>query len=328
MANTMIEVQDLTKHFGAVQALRGVSFAVPHGQVVGLLGPNGAGKTTAMRIITGYLAPTAGAALIDGQDVVEAPISCRRRVGYLPEGNPLYTDLRVVEALDFTARMHEIPGSKRRSAVKESIRTAGLLGRERSLIGTLSKGYRQRVGLAQALLHEPDVLILDEPTSGLDPNQQEDMRGLIRRLGEEHTVILSTHILPEVEATCGRVMIIDKGRLAADGTVAEIRRQAGSQSAVLIVVRGSSDDAVAAVSALDDVTSAKASPVEGEGAVHRLWVGVAGQADRGLLEQIARTLFERGLHISELVAETASLERVFADLTVGADANTTETETL
>ena len=164
MAETMIEVRDLTKHFGAVQALRGVSFSVPRGQVVGLLGPNGAGKTTAMRIITGFLAPTSGTTLVDGQDVVEEPIVCRRRIGYLPEGNPLYLDLRVRESLTFAAHMHGLRGSDAAAAVGEAMEVAGLHGMESRLIGTVSKGYRQRVGLAAALLHKPDILILDEPT--------------------------------------------------------------------------------------------------------------------------------------------------------------------
>jgi len=211
MVSAMIEVQDLSKSFGSVRALGGVSFTIPRGQVVGLLGPNGAGKTTSMRILTGYLAPTTGTALIDGQDVVEEPIACQRRIGYLPEGNPLYSDLRIMEALNFSAKMHGIPGPSRRAAILETVQAAGLSGMEHRLIGTISKGFRQRVGLAQALLHKPDILILDEPTSGLDPNQQEEMRTLIRDLGREHTVILSTHILPEVEAVCDRVLIIDAG---------------------------------------------------------------------------------------------------------------------
>ena len=216
----MIDVSDLRKAYGSVTALAGITFQVPQGQVVGLLGPNGAGKTTAMRILTGFVAPSGGVARIDGIDVQDDPVACQRRIGYLPEGNPLYTDLRVGEALAFAAEMHGLAGEQRARAIAEAVEAVGLKGMERRTIGTFSKGYKQRVGLAQALLHRPPVLILDEPTTGLDPNQQQDMRDLIRSLGQERTVILSTHILPEVEAVCQRALIINRGRLVADGSVA------------------------------------------------------------------------------------------------------------
>lgn len=319
MAQTMIEVKDLTKQFGSVQALRGVSFSVPRGQVIGLLGPNGAGKTTAMRLITGYLAPTGGTVLVDGRDVVEDPLACCRRIGYLPEGNPLYTDLTIRETLRFAARMRGLVGSDRDEAVEESIIVAGLEHMERRLIGTLSRGFRQRVGLAQALLHKPDILILDEPTSGLDPNQQEEMRGLIRRLGEEHTVMLSTHILPEVEAVCDRAMIIHLGRLVADGTVAEIKRRATGGPAVGLVLRGGEDAVRTAFEPVDFVREVHVESVPGEDGVLRVRVGLEGSLDRSHMEALAAIVSERGLGLSELRPETATLEQIFAELTADED---------
>ena len=312
MVSAMIEVQDLSKSFGSVRALGGVSFTIPRGQVVGLLGPNGAGKTTSMRILTGYLAPTTGTALIDGQDVVEEPIACQRRIGYLPEGNPLYSDLRIMEALNFSAKMHGIPGPSRRAAILETVQAAGLSGMEHRLIGTISKGFRQRVGLAQALLHKPDILILDEPTSGLDPNQQEEMRTLIRDLGREHTVILSTHILPEVEAVCDRVLIIDAGELVADGTVGEIRRRASGLPTALVTVRADPELAEATFRDLDFVVRTHAVSLPEEAGVVEVAVEADGAIDRNHLETLAAAAHARGLPLSGLIATSATLEDVFA----------------
>jgi len=319
MAQTMIEVQDLTKHFGPVQALRGVSFSVPRGQVVGLLGPNGAGKTTAMRVITGYLAPTGGTAKVDGLDVVEDPLACRRRIGYLPEGNPLYTDLRIGEALRFAARLHGMRGPEVDEAVASSLDLAGLEGTERRLVGNMSKGYRQRVGLAAALLHRPDILILDEPTSGLDPNQQEEMRSLIRQLGEERTVMLSTHILPEVEAVCDRALIISNGRLVEDGTVEEIRRKATAGPTAVLVLRGAEQAVHDAFSGLDFVSGVETEPLADDGTLRARVRLVGEDVEREQLEDLAAAAHARGLRLSELTRETATLEQIFADLTVGDD---------
>jgi gliding motility-associated transport system ATP-binding protein len=317
MADTMIEVEDLRKHYGAIEALRGVSFTVPRGQVVGLLGPNGAGKSTAMRILTGYIAPTAGEARVDGHDVVEESMACRRRIGYLPEGNPLYLDLRLEEALHFAARMHGLRGAAGERAVKRSIDLAGLQGREHQLLGTLSKGYRQRAGLAQALLHDPSVLILDEPTSGLDPNQQEEMRTLIRTLGSDHTVILSTHILPEVEAVCDRVLIISEGRLCSDGTVEEIKTSSSSSPVAVVVVRGEAPRVREAIGGLDFVEEVNLEDVAGEMGVTRARVKLAGLGERAQLEALASAAHTAGLPLSELALETVSLGQIFAELTMG-----------
>jgi ABC-2 type transport system ATP-binding protein len=316
----MIDVSDLAKSYGAVRALDGVTFQVPQGQVVGLLGPNGAGKTTAMRILTGFVAPSAGTARIDGVDVQDDPIACQRRIGYLPEGNPLYTELRVVEALRFMADMHGLKGDARRAAIGEAIEAAVLTGMEGRTIGTLSKGYRQRVGLAQALLHRPPVLILDEPTTGLDPNQQQEMRDLIRALGRERTVILSTHILPEVEAVCDRVLIIKSGRLVADGTIGEIRAQAASraanESAALVTVRGSLAAAERALAALAFVRRVESSGEQAapSGTVS-LRVVLEGEAATEHLERVAAACHEHGLPLSRLEPVEVELEDVFALLT-------------
>ena len=212
----MIHVERLTKYYGDYPAVRDVSFSVKEGQVVGFLGPNGAGKSTTMRILAGYLAATSGSATIDGIDVFWNSVEARRRIGYMPESCPLYPEMRVGEYLKFRAGLKGVYGSKRRQRLDYVLRRCWLTDVRRQLIGTLSKGYRQRVGLADALVAEPKVLILDEPTSGLDPAQIRETRALIRELGHEHTVLLSTHILPEVERTCGRVIIIDKGQVALD----------------------------------------------------------------------------------------------------------------
>ena len=229
----MIEAASLAKRYGAFEAVKGVTFQVEAGQIVGLLGPNGAGKTSLMRILTCYHFPDGGRARVEGHDVASAPQEVRRAVGYLPEGSPLYPDMKVREYLGFIAAVRELGGEPRRRRLEWVVETCGLSAVYSRYIRRLSRGYRQRVGLAQALLHDPPVLVLDEPTSGLDPNQIVEIRALIRGLGERKTVLLSTHILQEVEAVCGRVLIMNAGRLAAQGTVAEIARDLGLENAGL-----------------------------------------------------------------------------------------------
>ena len=222
----MIEVEHLTKRYGAFTAIEDVSFSVPKGHVLGFIGPNGAGKTTTMRVLTGFLPATEGRAVVAGFDVFEDPVEVKRRVGYLPETPPLYRELTVGEYLRFCAELRDLPRADRLRRVGEVMERVGLRGWERRVLGTLSKGYRQRVGLAQALLHNPPVLILDEPTSGLDPAQNVGVRELIAGLAGDHTIILSTHILPEVEALCAQVVLINKGKIAASGTMEAVRAQA------------------------------------------------------------------------------------------------------
>ena len=218
----MIEVESVSKKYGAFEAVKGVSFSVGRDQVVGLLGPNGAGKTTIMKILTGYHFPSGGEAKIDGFSVKENPMLVKQRIGYLPESNALYGDLNPMEYLHFAASARLLSGDERRKAVNEAITACGLESVRTQRIENLSKGYKQRVGLAQAIIHDPPILILDEPTSGLDPNQIIEIRSLIRELGKRKTVILSTHILQEVEAVCSRVLILNEGRITAMGTPEEI----------------------------------------------------------------------------------------------------------
>ena len=222
-----VEVLGLTKIFGTQRAVDDVSFRVNKGEILGFLGPNGAGKSTTMKIVTCFIPPTSGAVKVCGFDVEEDSMEVRRRIGYLPEQNPLYRDMYVKEYLHFVARLHQVPNRARR--VAEMIEQTGLALEQKKLIGALSKGYRQRVGLAQAMLHDPEVLILDEPTSGLDPNQLAEIRGLIRQLGKEKTVIFSTHIMQEVQALCNRVVIINRGKIVADDPIEELSARIGGQ---------------------------------------------------------------------------------------------------
>jgi ABC-2 type transport system ATP-binding protein len=218
----MIEVQNITKHYGSVQAVKDISFTLGQDQVLGFLGPNGAGKTTIMKILTGYHFPTEGTAMVEGFSVTDDPVEVKKRIGYLPESVPLYGDMTVEEYLSFMASARLVPIEKQKEVLEKSIARCGLKGVCSQMVETLSRGYKQRVGLAQAIIHDPPVLILDEPTSGLDPNQIIEIRSLIKELGKSKTVILSTHILQEVEAVCSKVLILNEGKIAAQGTAEEI----------------------------------------------------------------------------------------------------------
>ncbi|MDR3638721.1 MAG: ATP-binding cassette domain-containing protein [Isosphaeraceae bacterium] len=233
----MIEVGRLSKRYGAVLAVDAVSFSVGRGEIVGLLGPNGAGKTTTMRILTTFLAPTSGRAALAGHDVLDEPLEVRRHVGYLPENVPLYTEMRVREFLNFRAKLKDVPRSKRKGAIGHVLERCRLEDVADRILGQLSKGYRQRVGLADALVHDPEILILDEPTAGLDPIQIREVRALIRELGDKHTILLSTHIMSEVEAVCGRVIIIARGRIALDDQLERLQ----SERTIVLEARGPSD---------------------------------------------------------------------------------------
>ncbi len=234
----MIHVSNLTKYYGDYPAIRDVSFDVGRGQIVGFLGPNGAGKSTTMRILAGYQTATSGKATIDGFDVFWQPLEVRRRIGYMPENCPLYHDMRVAEYLAYRAGIKGLHGGKRRQRLSYVLGRCWLTDVRRQLIGTLSKGYRQRVGLADALLADPGVLILDEPTAGLDPTQIREARNLIRELGQEHTIILSTHILPEVEMTCNHLIVIHRGRVAAAGSLRDLEQQAKRQATIIAETAG------------------------------------------------------------------------------------------
>ena len=275
----MIEVHELSKDYGLTRALRGVSFTVERGDVLGFLGPNGAGKTTTMKILTGFLLPTGGRASVDGLDVVRDSLEVRRRIGYLPESTPLYTEMRVDEYLTFVAEIRGVPGSRLRSAIGRVVELCGLRRVTGKNILELSKGYRQRVGLAQAMVHEPDVLILDEPTSGLDPNQIIEIRGLIERIGDEHTVILSTHYLQEVEKSCNRIIVVSQGKIAADDTQANLIASL-PVGPVLAGIRGPDDHIRAQIAEL--------LPGAGVEIVNK-WTATPSTASRGLAAGMPRS---------------------------------------
>ena len=307
----MIEVQNLTKRYGPVTAVDDVSFKVERGEILGFLGPNGAGKTTTMRILTGYMPPTGGKAVVGGYDVQEQPIEAKRRTGYLPETPPLYPDMTVRDYLDFCARIKGVPRGERTTRVTNAMERTRIADVGKRHCGKLSKGYRQRVGLAQALLHNPEVLILDEPTAGLDPKQIIETRQLIKQLGGDHTVILSTHILPEVSQTCGRVVIINRGRVVAvdspDNLTSRLR---GSETMFLQVDAGGADpkDTLRAVDGVIQVRVA-----ETRGAVTVLEVE-SGQG-RDVRRELAAAIVNRGWGLLELRPMRMSLEEIFLHLT-------------
>lgn len=303
----MVEVRNITKRYGPFVAVDNVEFSVDKGQVLGFIGPNGAGKTTTMRILTGFLPASAGTAVVAGHDVFDEPMQVKRKVGYLPETPPLYRELTVGDYLRFCGELRGIRGAEADRRVGEVMDRVGLRGWERRITGSLSKGYRQRVGLAQALLHKPEVLILDEPTSGLDPAQVVGVRELIGSLAGEHTVILSTHILREVEALCSHVVVINKGKLAAKGTMEEVRESASARW--YRVELDQADAAAAAVGALPEVELVE--PLDG-GALK-----VIAPADPRAA--IARLCAEKGYTLTTLERVLPTLEDAFLSL-VGAEA--------
>jgi ABC-2 type transport system ATP-binding protein len=307
----MIEVEGLTKRYGRATAVDGISFKVEKGEILGFLGPNGAGKTTTMRILTGYLPASEGTARVAGFDVFEKPLEVKRRVGYLPETPPLYPDMEVSDYLDFCARIKGVPGRERRTRVDEAIEKCRVGDVRRKLIAKLSKGYRQRVGLAQALLHNPDVLILDEPTAGLDPKQIIETRELVRALGGSHTVVLSTHILPEVSMTCGRVVIINKGRVVAEDTPDNLTRRLKGAGTTRLEVRGAEAALLEAVRAVPGVLSAQPRPGHDGVAV----VDVEADAGRDVRAELAAAVVGRGLGLVGLHQLGMSLEEIFLHLT-------------
>ena len=306
----MIEVQRLTKRFGATVALDGISFDVPRGEILGLLGPNGAGKTTAMRIITCYFPPDGGGVRVGDLDVTEHSVEVRRRIGYLPESAPLYPDMGVIDYLEFIGKIRGLAPPQLGARIDEMVETCGLSRMAHRTIGTLSKGYRQRVGLAQTLIHDPDVLILDEPTTGLDPNQIVEIRGLIKRIGTEKTIVLSTHILPEVESTCSRVLIINEGRIVASGTPDELADQAGGEQKIYITIKGAPDQIETVLresGAVTDLSLLETTPDHVRYAAH----GAGADAE----EQLFGLAVAHGWVLTELHREAVSLEQVFTKLT-------------
>ena len=315
----MIEVQHLTKRYGPVTAVDDVSFRVEKGEILGFLGPNGAGKTTTMRILTGYMPPTDGKAVVAGYDVQEAPIEAKRLTGYLPETPPLYPDMTVADYLDFCARIKGVPRGERGARVKSAMERTRIADVGRRHCGKLSKGYRQRVGLAQALLHNPQVLILDEPTAGLDPKQIIETRQLIKDLGGEHTVILSTHILPEVSQTCHRVVIINRGRVVAVDSPDNLTARLRGTETMFLQVDAAGADAREVLKLVPGVTQVRVA--ETRGPVTAL--EVESESGRDVRRELAAAIVNRGWGLLELRPMRMSLEEIFLHLTtedVAADA--------
>lgn len=302
----MIEVEGLTKYYGEKQALRGISFHAEQGEILGFLGPNGAGKTTTMRILTGYMPPSSGGARIAGYDVVEDSLEVRRRIGYLPETVPLYPEMSVVEYLNFMGSLRRVDELAER--VDEVIEEVHLVERAGSLIGSLSKGLRQRVGLAQALLHEPEVLILDEPTLGLDPAQIIEVRKLIQELGEERTVLLSTHILSEAQQVCDRVLIIHRGSIVAEDTPANLQAQLAGGERLVVSAAAETSELIPLCKDLPGVVTVEAGVRDGTVEIR----STPGQDVRPL---VARAIVEGGFDLFELRSVGFSLEDIFIQLT-------------
>ena len=308
---TVIEVQQLTKRYGPFTAVDGVSFSVGKGEILGFLGPNGAGKTTTMRILTGYRPPTEGRARVAGFDLQEQPVEAKLRIGYLPETPPLYPDMTVREYLRFVARIKGVPPGEQAGRVAAVMKRTHVDDMANRHCGKLSKGYKQRVGLAQALIHNPDVLVLDEPTAGLDPKQIIETRELIRSLAGDHTIVLSTHILPEVAQTCQRVVIINKGRVVAEDTPENLTARLQGAASVYVEIDGQGTDPEAVLTAIPGVTTVAVATR------HGACTGFEVQSEKGLdvRRSVAQAVVGAGLGLVELRPMRMSLEEIFLQLT-------------
>lgn len=304
-----ITISNLTKKYGHQKAIDDISFEVKTGEILGFLGPNGAGKSTTMKIISCFISPTAGTVTLNGYNIFDDSRELRSRIGYLPEHTPLYTDMPVIDYLRLTARLQNIAADKITPRVRRMIDLCGLDPEKHKYIGELSKGYRQRVGLAQALIHDPEVLILDEPTTGLDPNQIAEIRTLIKEIGKEKTVMLSSHILKEVEATCDRILIINQGRIVADGSTEELRQRAEGAERLLVQLRNTTADVESSLKTLDSVTDV--SPAEdGE----NVWM-VSLNPEGNAREDIFHHCVEKGWILTQMTPVESSLEDIFRELT-------------
>lgn len=304
----MIEIRDLTKSYGNISAIRSLNFSVKKGEVVGFLGPNGAGKTTTMKIITGYMAPTSGSVKVGGYDVFESPIEVKKRIGYLPETPPLHLDMFVRDYLTFVARLKGVPRGLIRAKVDTALEKASLTNVQKRIIGNLSKGYRQRVGIAQALVSEPELLILDEPTVGLDPKQVAEIRRLIQSLRGQHTIVLSTHILPEVQATCERIIIINKGEIVAEDTLAGLNERMHGARRMILRVRRYSPDLLTTLRAIDGVRH-----IDNAQDNRQIQIDIEPRED--ISEEIAAKVVQAGAGLIEMRSLDMSLEDIFLKLT-------------
>lgn len=308
----MIDVRQLTKWYGPTLAVDRISFSIPQGRIVGFLGPNGAGKSTTLRMLTGFLPPSSGEATIDGRHVLRDSLEVRKRIGYLPENTPVYPEMRVEEFLHFRGRLYDMPRAKRNQRIGEVCDRCGLGALRRRLIGRLSKGNRQRVGLAQALLHEPPILILDEPTAGLDPNQIGAVRELISQLRDRHTILLSTHILSEVEKTADEVLIIAQGRIVAQGAPAELHRSVSGGGAVIVEVQADPQAVRHALRAVAGVEDIQAQTYDGWCRAH-----LTPADTRDLRQEVGALMHKNQWAVRELRLESGNLEQFFAQITAG-----------
>ncbi len=307
----MIKAENLTKNFNDFKALDNISFEINKGEIIGLLGPNGAGKTTTLRILTGFFNPTLGQVKYDGLDIIEDGLKIRQKIGYLPESNPLYDELKVKEYLTYAAQMHNIPKDKIKEAVNKVIETCGLKEKQNQEISKLSKGYKQRVGLAQSLIHNPEILILDEPTEGLDPNQRIEIRDLIKKIGLEKTVILSSHVLSEVEATCSRVLIINQGKIVASGSPEELKSQSTTQTKIFLKVDGPQDKIVEEIKKLDGIERIISAKKEG----NLVNLELETDSTKELRKPLVHLISDHGWELYEISKHEKSLEDIFVKLT-------------
>ena len=304
-------VEGITKTYGFQKAVDNISFKVNQGEIVGFLGPNGAGKTTTMKIITCFMPPNQGDVKIGGYSVLENPEEVKKHIGYLPETNPLYKEMPVIDYLRFVAEIQGVPSALIRERIFKMIQVCGLKGEKYKKINELSKGYQQRVGLAQALIHDPEVLILDEPTSGLDPNQIVEIRELIRKIGSEKTVILCSHILAEVEATCDRILIINKGQLVADGTASTLKKQSQDKEIVKVTIEdGERNQVYQALQAIDSVELVDLLPA------NTMSYEVQSKPGMNSRKAIFRMCAEKGWSLTEMTPIERKLEEIFRDLTI------------
>lgn len=308
----MIKVKNLTKRYVNINAVDDISFHVKENEIVGLLGPNGAGKTTTMRILTCFMPATAGSVTVAGYNVFTDSLKVRQQIGYLPENVPLYLDMRVTEYLRFRAKLKNIPRSERRKKIEYCLEMTGIIDVQNQIIGTLSKGYKQRVGLADTLVHDPKILILDEPTIGLDPNQIRQIRGVIKGLGQRHTVLLSTHILPEVEMICDRVMIINKGKIVAMDTPTNLMKQLKTGSNLVLEIKGDGEKIKNSLSRIDNVKTVTYKKKDDANEFH-----VNGTGDKDIREDVFNCIVKDNYILREMKRQTISLEEIFHQITTG-----------
>ena len=315
--NELVRIENLVKHFGPIKAVDGVSLAVGRGEVLGFLGPNGAGKSTTMKIVTGFLSADAGRVAVGGEDIAANPIAAKRRIGYLPEGAPLYSDMTTRAFLEFAAGIRGFRGDEKRRRLADTVARVELESVLEQPIETLSKGFKRRVGLAQSMLHDPEVLVLDEPTDGLDPNQKHEVRSLIREMSPRKAIILSTHLLEEVDAVCSRAVIISAGRIVSDGTPEDLHARADGHNTVTLVLRGVEPErARAALVAVDGVRAVEEANAGGSGnGETELRLRVRPESGRPVAAEVSRVAREHGWKVEELMVDRGRLEDVFRAIT-------------